>query len=442
VNDNRRTISHRLMNSMLAGLQRRWRIAAVIAPSATMSWLVISHTLVAYLAVTTPRAAMFLRSSDPASLLAIADSELDFLVRDKMLTADQPSTRSKRLRQLREQVERALVSDPLEARAYRILGQLSYIERASRKADTFMQAAARHSHNESFAIHWLMQKSFEEMDYRSAVFFADVLLSTHIEFIDYIMPILGRIVDNRVGREEIGKILAERPSWRSKFLSMLGGVVTDAHAPLELLLDLRNTAAPATPQDVNSYLTFLLQHKMYDLAYYAWLQLLPYNVIGTTGFLFNGHFETSPSGSPFDWQIPQGMNFIADIASRPDDAANHALAIEFGQGRVVFPGISQTILLPPGKYMFEGYLMGEILGSRGVTWDISCADQGVIGKSEMFVGKFNAWRRFEFAIAIPENGCRAQVVRLTLAARSASEELITGIVWFDDISISRNKMSR
>lgn len=127
-----------------------------------------------------------------------------------------------------------------------------------------------------------------------------------------------------------------------------------------------------------------------------------------------------------------------DIAPRPDAPDKHALFLEFGQGRVDFPGVSQTIMLAPGAYRFKGSFKGEVVGRRGLQWSVSCMGGGTaIGESQMILGSSPGWQDFEFAIAAPDSGCRPQSVRLGLAARSASEQLVSGSIWFDELSISR-----
>jgi len=41
------------------------------------------------------------------------------------------------------------------------------------------------------------------------------------------------------------------------------------------------------------------------------------------------------------------------------------------------------------------------------------------------------------AFAVPDADCKAQQVRLALDARSASEQLITGSIWYDQLQIVR-----
>jgi hypothetical protein len=57
----------------------------------------------------------------------------------------------------------------------------------------------------------------------------------------------------------------------------------------------------------------------------------------------------------------------------------------------------------------------------------------------MFVGSAPSWTDFDFSFTVPEENCRAQEVRLMLAARSASEQLVSGTVWYDELRFSRAK---
>lgn len=424
--------------SAIAARPKWLRMALFAILLLILSWQILSRSLVAYLLATTqPEEALSLRSNNPAALVALADRELNFPDKDKTKTVGQAGTVLKRLGQLREQVETALAADPLDARAYRLLGQLAEAEQDVAKTSKLMQTAVRHSLNETVAVEWMMRKCFENKDYPTAAFYADVLLRSRPQLMDYALPILGRMAENQDAKGEIEKLLAANPPWRPQFFYGLGKAITDARTPLDIFLKLKDTSAPPTTGDLRGYLSFLFQHKLYDLAYYAWLQFLAPEQLESAGFLFNGSFETKPSGLPFDWATPQGAGMTLDIAPRSKAADKHALLLVFGQGRVDFPGVSQTVLLPPGAYRFKGSLKGEVVGRRGLQWSISCMGGAAIGVSQMILGSFPAWRDFEFAFTVPATGCRAQSARLALAARSASEQLVTGSIWFDELSISR-----
>src|ERR1700730_638894 len=428
--------------STIATRPNRLRIALFAVLGLLLFWLILSRSLVAYLAMAAPEQALFLRSNEPASLLILADRELNSTDKDKTKTAGQPGAASKRLEQLRKQVETALAADPLNARAYSLLGQLAEAEEAGPKTTRLMQLmqmAARHSLNETIAVEWMMRNSFENKDYPAAAFYADALLRTHPQLIDYALPILGRTAENKAAKIQLKKLLAGNPPWRPQFFQALSGAITDARTPLAIFLSLKETTAPPAAADLRGYLSFLFQHKLYDLAYYTWLQFLSPEQLENAGFLFNGSFEMKPSGLPFDWLMPQGEGVTLDIAPRPEATDKHALFLEFGQGqgRVNFPGVFQTTMLPPGDYRFKGSFNGEVVGRRGLQWSISCVGGAPIGESQMILGSSPVWRNFEFAFTVPETGCRAQLARLALPARSPSEQLVFGSIWFDELSISR-----
>ena len=78
------------------------------------------------------------------------------------------------------------------------------------------------------------------------------------------------------------------------------------------------------------------------------------------------------------------------------------------------------------------------MGRRGLEWRISCAGAEIpIAKTARVTGAVPAWTEFSVAFAVPDADCRAQQVRLALDARSASEQLVTGSIWYDKLQITR-----
>ncbi|MGC1861163.1 MAG: hypothetical protein WA733_08600 [Methylocystis sp.] len=398
---------------------------ALLAPA--LVWLIISRSLVAYLVQSEPETALSLNSSDPSALVALAEKPILF---DK-----NHSTNS--LNEARGRLEEALSEFPLNARALRLLGQSLARTGDDAKATKAMQTAARYSSQELIAVDWTMRSSFRERDYHSAANYADVLLRVQADLYEFAAPILGRMAEDEVGKKEIVKLLAADPPWRWRFFGGLGITVTNARAPLELLLSLKETDAPPRPDELQAYIGFLFQHKYYKFAYFVWRQFLPPDQLANTGLLFNGGFETKPSGVLFDWKLEQADGAFVDIAPRPDSPDKNALSVEFGQGRVNFGGVWEMVILPPGAYRLTGSYEGNVTGRRGMQWSVLCLGGSAIGESQMILGTFPEETRFDFDFKVPPTGCEVQTVRLDLAARSSSEQLVAGLIRFAGLSIER-----
>jgi hypothetical protein len=458
----------------------RFRTFVLAGLAAVLVWQVISRSLVAYLADAAPQAALSLRSTDPTALLNLADKTLNVdhageetqaagttaedeasgriasfatsaanLIKnnsnlestegpegsaDRPEPAPVPGPAAEAREQVRAWAESALLNDPLNARALRILGQLAADDETVEK---LMQAAARGSLRESVAVFWLMQKSYERKDYATTINYADILLRTRPQYIIYIIPTLAELAENPDAARELKKFLAKNPPWRGQFFPALFNSISDARTPLDLFLGIKDTPTPPTAADVGGYLNFLIGHKFYELAHFTWRQFLPPDQQNSTGFLYNGSFENSPSGMPFDWVIAPGTGVTIDIATRSDRDGQRALFMEFGHGRVEFRGVTQFIMLAPGTYRLKGQYKGQIKGRRGLAWGITCAADGKpLGKSVMFTGGTPAWEDFEFAFTVPSEDCRGQHLRLELSARSASEQFVSGSAWFDELEIS------
>lgn len=458
-----------------------------------MVWLVVTKSFAAYLAREWPEGALSVQPLDPVALITLANARLNkardnrtsdaandsddasqsktvrpkdrvgawAVLGKKAAREAQPSRKMNQTndrtaipdraplplteadrKEIRAMVERALLNDPLNARALRISGQLAVDAGDEANATQLMQAVADRSWSEPIAIYWLMLKAFEKEDYTTTLHYADGFLRKRPQLIAQAIPVLARIAENKdetaVGA--LKTLLDSNPPWRSAFFAKLPGVIGDARTPLGLLLSVNKSAAPPTRGDLSGYLNFLIARKFYELAYYTWLQFLPPEQLARAGFLINGSFEATPSGAPFDWVIAQGSSGVTTgIRLRPELNGEQALYLEFGPGRADFRGVSQLLMLAPGTYALQGQLKGEIIGRRGLQWALACAGArgAPIGESEMFLGTARTWSDFLISFVVPDTDCRAQNLRLSLPARSQSERLVTGAIWYDEMQITR-----
>ncbi|SFV32764.1 tetratricopeptide repeat protein [Hyphomicrobium facile] len=437
----------------------------VFSIGVALVWLVASKSFVAYLAITAPDKALRVSSSNSTALLNLADQALapndaaaDITNVEKegvlggLSKAASGSSRASD-QQVAAWAKTALANEPFNARAYRILGEIAERSGDLRSATKLMSAAARHSLHESKAVYWLMRKAFEQRDFRTATYYADVLLRTQEQANEHIVPLLAKIAEDKDGTSEVKALLRTNPPWRRQFFATLLNSVTHARTPLDLLLSLQDSPNPPTTVELRTYLDFLIDHQFYDLAYSAWLQFLSAGDLQRVGFLFNGSFESMPSGLPFDWVITPGYGVTIDIAERPpltafdtvadrssEQSNERALFIEFGYGRAEFQPVWQLLMLAPGDYKLSGQYQGQLQGRRGLIWRTDCADNSAqLGQSDMLLGVAPAWKSFEFDFKVPNTGCRAQKLQLVLDARSASEQMISGSIWIDDIKIVRRK---
>lgn len=466
----------------LLHISRRTVVVAVSA--ALLTWLVVSRSFVAFLADAAPHVAVGLDPHQPEALVNLADESIADAASDplsgrasernapqaEMTSADsqRPADATKKSQQdinrafsefesigqnqsisrpvppdnakmVRMWARTALMAEPVNEHAFRILGQIADADRDDAAALKYMRAAGRLSLHDEPATYWLLRASVRANDYKSAVYYADAVLRLDPQSNRYVAPILAEIIQHEDGAALVEKVLAGDPPWRTAFIATLPNDVTDARTPLNLLLALRTGATPPDTADIVPYLDFLIAHRFYQLAYYTWLQFLSPGELEHVGLLFNGSFEGMPSGAPFDWTITQGTGVTVDVVPRPDKADQHALMVDFEFGRVDYHSVTELVMLAPGAYQFNGQYQGKLLGPRGLKWRVVCANGKITdgGESPMISGVTQGWRNVSFTFTVPPQDCAAQYVRLDLDARMASEELVSGTILFDELQISR-----
>lgn len=193
---------------------------------------------------------------------------------------------------------------------------------------------------------------------------------------------------------------------------------------------------------VRDYIGFLFESGKYEEASTAWGLFLG-NQRGDyrkSNWLFNGDFESEPSGIPFDWQIGSVAGQAdADIDSKVAYTGSHSLRIHFaGTENANYAETMQKTSVPAGTYRFTGFIRTEgITTDKGIAFHIF-DPQGSARlniQSTQFVGT-NGWTKVEQIFVVPAatHLVEIQVVR---EPTLKFDNKIRGTAWIDDLSLSR-----
>lgn len=409
--------------------RRLWHIARSVL-GLTILGLITTKSFVAYLTTVDAQTASSLPFSSATARLILADRAIHANQKGSKLDLSE-QTRA----QIRAWTTAALKSEPLNAHGLEILGLL---EADNKEATKWMSAAANRSLRTPIALYWMLQKELAARNYAATGRYADALLRIKPQAMPFVVAKLEKMAETAAAEGTVEQLFMQDPPWRSAFFTYLKGHIRDARAPFKLLVALNGTAHPASAQEIDAYLRILIENKLYDLAYYSWLQLLPPQKLSRAGLLFDGDFEFSPSDPPYDWVIQSAGGVNIEIAPRDDRPPEHALSIQFGAGRIDFPAVSQLLALKPGRYVFSGLFKGEINGPRGLRWRVECLGTNARqAETKMLLGTAPRWVKFTTDFEVP-SGCPAQTLKLILDARSTSETLVSGEAWFDELAITRN----
>jgi hypothetical protein len=339
---------------------------------------------------------------------------------------------------IHDRITRALYQDPLNPRAFELLGAIE-ASRSAPAADTFMQAAVDRSRRTPAAHYWLIRRKLAQGDQRGAVALADTLLRIRPSEMPIVAPLIAQVLTTPAAAEQVVKILGTAPAWRRAFFRFLNDHEKDPEILASLLLALKGTPHPPAQIEIDGGVTSLVRNKKFELAYYTWLQFLPPDKLKEAKLLFNGNFLFEPTPSPFDWSMRQGDGVVAEITTERAQQERKVLSIDFGGGDVNLRPIAQTIILAPGRYYLSVRAKGLLNGSRGLQWEVACLVPAlkVIGETPMFLGAHPQWDTLSSRFEVPPE-CKGQTISLIHAARSASETLLSGSVAFADLELKRD----
>jgi hypothetical protein len=428
------------------------RLAVTCSIGMLLIFLIVTKSLPDALAVRATDWALWLNPDHPVALLKRTDElRAEWIARapklnitDTSPSSTLPKEQSAERERLRQEIRtlaiRIVRSDPLNAKALRVIAEVTEDPILVR---TYMSAAVQRSRRETQAVFWLLNDSFVRKDFASALRYADSLLRTRPQLSTYSVAYMGEMISDPAARALMVKLLAQNPPWRKTFFALLPQAVRDWSLPQTLMLDLAALKSPPDVSELKPYLDALIANNQADIAYYTWLQFLQPQQLAKVSLVNNSGFETAPSGLPFDWIIGRGANLTAGIAEppgiQPRASKGRALNVAFATGRAQFPEIGQTVVMSPGRYRLTGQALVEIFANRGLRWRIICStgQRQRLAETDMFLGLTRGWTEFQLEFDVPNDpACQSQRLLLIHDARSASEELAKGLAWFDDIKLT------
>jgi len=337
-------------------------------------------------------------------------------------------------RQLRDVARRILVAEPFNAKAYRLLGELSTDIAETRK---YMRKAVSLSRRESVAVFWLMHDAHQQERPEDVMRHAHTLMRTEPRLNRYTIGYLAQMAANTEQRRVLISALAKSPPWRQRVLKELPRQLGDPGLIRSVMTALGRAPGGLSSSEASAFISTLARLGRIDLAYAGWLGTLDEDRLNDMGFINNPGFEFDIGATIFDWRMARPANALHAI-ERPPGTTGLAFHVILGPGRVTFPKLSQTLVLGPGTYELSYKIKGQVIGKRGLYWSLRCLKGGAFAKSDPMTGTYRRWTSLSLRVEVPaREDCGGQILQLTHGARSASEQLVSGDLWIDDVVLKR-----
>jgi hypothetical protein len=211
------------------------------------------------------------------------------------------------------------------------------------------------------------------------------------------------------------------------------------------LLDATKTwdwvAAHAYADDplAREYVDFLFNKERYPMAAQAWAS---YQGDRSREYLhsnwvFNGDFESVPSGSSLDWKFDKTAGVKVALDDAVAHSGSHSLRIAFeGTGNVTEGYLAETVVVPPGNYHFEAYVKTQnVTTDQGVSLRVLDPDSTsrLDGRTDPLLGTSD-WKRLSLDFCVSPRTKRLEI-RVARKASLKFDSKIKGTVWVDTVRL-------
>ena len=371
-------------------------------------------------------AALRWQPGHPEALLARAEARL---------ASNQPQAAAATARQL-------LQVDPANGRGYRVLAQVAATGGDTPGARALFKIAAQRAPRDLAARAWLAQDALERADFADAMVQIDQVLTLSPGAGTAVFPVLVKLSANDAFANALAGVLRTRPSWRAGMLAALRVASGDERTGAAQVLAALQEKGGFDADEIEAWTESLLREGRWSEAYARWAS--PLVAAGKPlPLLFNGDFQSEPTGTGFDWRLPATPGVIRDYEAGP--GTGRALHLRFLGRRVVGVFLEHALLLAPGEYVLRVHQRADALRSDyGLKWTVTCGgNSATVLASSAFMEGTRGWAVTAIEFAIPATAdCSGQWLRLENAGAAGAGQLASGDAWLGSASIYRTGAPR
>ena len=331
---------------------------------------------------------------------------------------------------------RLLHAEPLSPQGFVILSKVAVAEGDVPRAEVLSEIALRRAPHALGPPAWLLVEQLSHGHYAQALDHLDRISRISPGRQGNLYPVLIALTENPDFADALAEKLSARPAWRA---SLIGSMMSKASPEaIEHVLSALQRRGALDAEEMGQWIDRLAKDGKWGEAYARWAGELPLSEMKTLRSVYNGGFESEPSGTGFDWRIGKSVDVIIDRESLAGADGSAALRLRFLGRRTERIPLHQWLLLVPGDYRLRFRARAQdVRSDRGLQWTVRCLDgRTELATADAVSGTFD-WTERAVDLVVPERDCRVQDLELRNAGSKGSGKIVFGTLWFDDISIDR-----
>lgn len=325
-----------------------------------------------------------------------------------------------------------LLRTPLDGGAYRQLGLFAEAEGKAAYAARLYRIAARRAPRDRVARYRLWEEAVAGNRMREAATHMDALLRLDAEHAPALLTNALPYLANHTFRKEWANQLTSDPDWRALLPAVLSQA-KDAQSATALLEQIA-LSGPLRAEEAAIHAQLLERLGRALEARTRWRHALPVGLRRLDRVLFDGGFESSGGPAPYGWQFESPAGTAVGTDPLRAWEKRQSLAVVFDGRAVDFAGVSQDMVLAPGRYRLALHADVALRGSRPLAWEVRCRPSGVVLTRLELPASTGGWRAFAGSFIVPAD-CTMQRLQMVSYGRDLGERQVMGEMRFDAIEI-------